>query len=409
MRKELKEFMIYFDAASTSYDIEKTFLIHLLKDPPGNPYRSSASPSIKAMSIMEDTRIFICNHIQAPHPRFVAFTSGATQSMNLLLDAFVPYDAKLVTSLNEHNSVYRPIDRQCRQKNCSVQYVNNNEDGRIDLDHLESLLKNKDVFAVIINHASNVTGVIQDLDKISAICMKYDSYFFVDAAQSVGFCELDMRNTHIDGLVFSGHKRLGALMGTGVLAISERLEKLDKFEVISGGTGNLSFNLSQSLMMPALFEAGTPNMPGILSLKYAYQMENINRSFNFKSVLKMKCDLLKYTQKFRERLAKIEDFTVYGPAVELPKNEDDFTNLPIMSFNYRNIPSSLVENYLLDRVDLVCRSGIHCAPMIHKFYGTEKQGMVRFSFSYFNDKYEMSEVIDILKSAKEEFKDYKAD
>lgn len=400
--------MIYFDLASTSFGWDDCFCSNLFKQPFGNPYRSAAPPSVDSMNIIENTRIFICNHLQAPHPRFVAFTSGATQSMNLLLDAFVPYDAKLVTTHNEHNSVYRPINRQCRQKNCTVQYVNNDQDGRVDLDHLETLLKNKDVFAVIVNHASNVTGVIQDLDKISEICMKYDSYFFVDAAQTVGFCEIDMRNSHIDAVVFSGHKRLQAMMGIGVLAISERLEKLNKFEVISGGTGDLSFDTCQPQEMPTFFEAGTPNMPGIFSLNYAYLIQNLNRSINFESVLKMKCDLIKYTQRFRDKVAKIDGFTVYGPKPELPKDEDDFNNLPMFAFNYKDVPSAMVENFLLERLNLICRSGIHCAPMLHKFYGTEKQGMVRFSFGFENTKEEMYEVLKVLRTAKKEFKDYKS-
>lgn len=388
--------MIYFDSASTAFFLDEEMLNMLANYKYISPYRSSPNASFSSELMIHETRRLIAEIINADSPSNVVFTSGATQGMNLLLDSLIPKEATLITTYNEHNSVIRPLNRLARYKGCEIHMVSNKLDGEINLIELEALLINTKPFAMVLNHVSNVTGIAQNISAITSLCHKYDTYVILDAAQSVAFLDIDMKKDNIDALVFSGHKHLSGLMGIGVMIIGNNLALEPKEEVISGGTGHLSFDSKQPRELPIFFEAGTPNIPGILSLNYTFHKLQKNLTINNGAYFAKRMSLLNYAKSFRDALNTINGYETYPTKLDVCIEEEKILSAAIVPFNYTGISSQELEQKLGDRVDVVCRSGFHCAPYVHKFFQTDKRGMLRFSFSYQNTDEELSTVLNAL-------------
>ena len=371
--------MIYFDQAATSYyrpDCVVTAVIEALANA-GNSSRSATGPSIWSSRIVYETREKIATLFTAK-PENVAFTSGVTESLNLVIASFFN-KGHIITTANDHNSVLRPL--YLRDGDLDLTIIPVDKDGNFEYELLERAFR-PDTLAVITTGASNVTGNLMDIQRIGTIAHEHNALFILDAAQVAGLIPIDMENFNIDILCFTGHKELFAPQGTGGIVLREGLHPVP---VKVGGSGFYSFAKNHPDMMPNVFEAGTANVHGIAGL---------NASVDWILKNGLDTDALLLAKDFYEGLKNIEDVKIYGC---FKRNR-----VPVISFNIKDIDSSIVADRLWMEYSIAVRSGIHCAPLIHQALGTDKQGTVRFSFSRFNTQEEVKQALIAIKEIRDD-------
>ena len=254
------------------------------------------------------------------------------------------------------------------------------EKGRMCLDVLAGSMR-PDTKALVCTHASNLTGNVNDLEKLGALCQENGTLFVVDAAQTAGLLPIDMERMHIDVLCFSGHKGLLGPQGMGGICVREGV-KMKPFRV--GGTGIRTFDKEQPDEMPTLLEAGTLNMPGIAGLRAGVEY-----------ILEKGTDVIwrqadAYARAFYEGVKHLPGVRLYG-------DFDADVRTPVVTLNLKDYDSAAVADELMQRFDIAVRSGGHCAPQMHQALGTGKQGAVRFSFSHFNTMDEVQEAVKAMR------------
>lgn len=375
--------MIYLDNAATSLikpDIVKERLIENF-DKIGNPSRGFNKISLATLHMVLDTRRKLARLFNIKDPRRIVFSSNATEALNIAISSFIDKGDHVITSVIDHNSVLRPLYlKEADGAELSFIDFKDRQEGILDYDSLESLIKSN-TKAIIISHVSNVTGNITDLDFLSKLCKKHDLLLIVDAAQSAGLLDIDVEKYGIDCLCFTGHKALFAMQGIGGIYIREGL---DPKPIKVGGAGFASFDKNHPAQMPDALEAGTLNGHGILSLNAS--LDYINE-IGLANIRKKDLDLLAY---FTKRLEEISDVEILG-AKDLDKR------VGIVALRSLKLSSDRLAQILSDDYDIATRSGAHCAPLCHKALGTESDGLVRFSFSFFNEREEIDQVILALK------------
>lgn len=360
--------MIYVDNAATTYFKPPEMIeqvCHYLKHP-GNPFRGIHQSSMNASRMILDTRIALADFFDCQF-QHVIFTSGITESLNTVIQGLFSKDDHIVTTYLEHNSVLRPLYRlHCPLSICAP-----------FVEEMEKQINEK-TKAIIMNHVSNVTGEINDLKAIGQLCQKYHLLFIVDCAQSAGLLPLSMKDNHIDILCFTGHKGLLAMQGIGGIALSSSLD-IKPLKV--GGTGNLSFQKQQPEQYPAHLEAGTLNVPGILSLNTSL---NYIQKKGIRSIYEHEVEL---ANMFIQEVSKWKEIIIY--------REDEKQYTGIVSLNVKGIDGNRVSDLLARFYDIETRAGAHCAPLVHKHYHTKS--MVRFSFGLNNTTDDVRKCIVALK------------
>ncbi len=372
--------MIYFDHAATSYPkpnkvIEAVTygLSHF-----GNPSRGAYSLALDANRAVFEARQTIAGFFGSSDPERVVFTKNVTEALNIAIGSV---NGHIVSSQGEHNSVLRPLHHRG-----NTTFVPVDDKGRVSLLALEGAIE-KDTTAIVVAHGSNLTGNVVDIKALGALCQRHNLLLIVDAAQTAGLLPIDIKECFIDALCFTGHKSLLGPQGTGGLVLSRRFTPRP---MITGGTGSHSFEPTQPAMLPDLLEAGTLNSPGIAGLLAGveYIME--------KGPLNLLAKANALTSFFIKGVKAIGGFTIYG-------DDTAPVRMPIAAVNYKNIPSDEVANFLEEEYHIALRPGIHCAPLLHKAFGTTKQGAVRFSFSHTNTKDEVALALEGLKAFKAQF------
>jgi selenocysteine lyase/cysteine desulfurase len=237
---------------------------------------------------------------------------------------------------------------------------------------------------MVINHASNVTGTVQPLRAIGALCRKKNIIMIADCAQSAGIFPLDMQQDNIDLLAFSGHKGLYGPTGTGGLVIADDFDFSRMKPLKYGGTGSASDKVYQPAFIPDKYESGTLNVAGLAGL-YAGIMHVASRPDGIHGVHAGKKALVRY---FLDRARTIPGFTEYVPA--------ELIETGVVSFNIEGIEPSTVVQILAEEYTIMARSGLHCSPLAHQTIGTFPHGTVRFSFSLFNTENEIDTAIKAL-------------
>lgn len=375
--------MIYLDNAATTLvkpDLVKERLIENF-DKIGNPSRGFNEISLNTVRMVLDTRIKLARLFNTKNPRRLAFCSNATEALNIAISSFIGRDDHVITSLIEHNSVLRPLYLKEKEgTQLSFVGLKDGKEGVLDYKMMEGLVR-KNTKAFVINHASNVTGNITDLSKVSDFCKKHGLLLIVDAAQSVGLIDIDVEKYGIDVLCFTGHKSLYGLTGTGGIYIRDGL---NPHALKVGGSGINSFDKDHPPTMPEVLEAGTINAYGILSLNASLDFIN---QIGLANIRKKEKDLLTY---FEDRIRQIPTLTIYG-AMDLDKR------VGILAINSSKVSTNDLAQILAEKYGIATRAGAHCAPLCHKALGTKEDGLVRFSLSYFNRKEEIDKTIYALK------------
>ncbi|MCY6958704.1 aminotransferase class V-fold PLP-dependent enzyme [Clostridium brassicae] len=372
--------MIYLDNAATSFPKPQSVydeILNCMKNYAANPGRSSHDMAIKAeMKIME-TREEISNLFNISNPLSVIFTSNATESLNIAIKGLDKKGAHFISTTIEHNSVLRPLNSISR-KGGEVTLLGVNKEGYIDIKSLKKYIK-KNTRAIIVNHASNVLGTIQNIKEIGSITKEEGIIFIVDASQSAGVIPIDVVRDNIDILAFPGHKGLFGPQGTGGIYIKEGIDIKSYTE---GGTGSQSNLISQPKFLPDRFESGTRNTPGIVGL-----CEGIKfiKKIGINNIRKHESMLVEY---LIEELEKMPQVTIYGG-----NNYKD--RAAVVSINIDGVDSADV-GYLLNEKGIAVRTGYHCAPLIHPIIRTVNKGTVRISPGYFNTIEDIDELIKTL-------------
>ena len=374
--------MIYLDNAATSFPKPSSVyreVMNCMKNYAANPGRSAHDMSLKASSKIAETREEISKLFNIDNPLNIVFTCNATAALNIAIKGLLNKGDHVISTVIEHNSVLRPLNT-ISKKGVEVTLLQVDEEGFIDLEDLRNSIKDN-TKAIIINHASNVLGTIQDLNGIGKFAKKNGIKFIVDASQSAGVIPIDVKQSNIDLLAFPGHKGLLGPQGTGGLFIAEYV-KLNSF--MEGGTGSNSSIMEQPDFLPDKFESGTLNTPGIAGLCQGLKFIN---STGIKNIGKHEQSLTEYMLKELNKLSYVK---VYGP-------KDIINRGAVVSINLDDLDSSKV-GYLLNKKNIAVRTGYHCAPIIHNTIKTKSNGTVRISPGYFNTHKDIDALINAIKT-----------
>lgn len=337
----------------------------------GNSGRGAYNSSISSSMVLYETRKLIAEMFNLHYPEQVAFTLNATEALNTAINGLISYNDHIITTELEHNSVLRPLYR-LEEKGTELTIIKANDWGNINYIDIEKAIKSN-TKAIVCTHCSNLTGNVLDIAKIGEICKRHNILFILDASQSAGIFDIDMEKQNIDVVCFTGHKSLYGPQGTGGICIKKGVN-ISPLKV--GGSGIKTFEKTAPSSMPEHIEAGTVNSHSIAGLKAGLEFIQKTGISKIREKENMLVDL------FYNSIKNIKDIKIYG----------DFSTKergPIVSLNLGNYSSSSVSDELFERFEIATRSGGHCAPLMHKALGTEKQGAVRFSFSYFNTKDEV--------------------
>lgn len=378
--------MIYFDNAATTFYKPPEVLnaaVNTVKNLSVNPGRAAHFLAVKGSALLWRARTFISDFFGCDDPSRIIFTSGCTHSVNAAIFGSNLYGKHVITTVLEHNAVLRPLFELKRRGHISLTVIAPGNDGTIDPSSVLQALRPSTAL-VTVTHVSNVTGAVNPVEKIGEICKNNGVLFLVDAAQSAGHIPIDAQKYNIDMLAIPAHKGLHALPGCGALILSEKAEIMP---FIFGGTGTDSSSLVQQASYPEGLEAGTLNLPGIAAMARAVKL------CKSEFILRRQ-KLAKLTSLLYNGLKGIKGARVYS-ALPSPSG--------IVSFNLGQFDSTEVADILSAKYKICVRSGLHCAPLIHRMSGTEQKGMVRASLSYYNTAEEVSAFI----KAAEEISDTK--
>lgn len=385
--------MIYLDNGATTLrkpECVKEALLEAMASM-GNSGRGVHDASLYAGRIIYRARESLAELLGAAAPEQVVFTANATESLNLVLGGLFGPGEHVITTVCEHNSVLRPLYRlqgvelSVLPVKAAVDSKEERQAGILAYDELEFLLR-PNTKALIITHASNLTGNITDLERAAAFAEKHRLLLIVDAAQTAGAVAMDMERMGIDVLCFTGHKGLYGPQGTGGVCVRPGLS-IRPLKV--GGSGIHSFDREHPSEMPAALEAGTLNGHGIAGLGAAarWLLET--------GVEQIRAREQALLRRFVDGVKEVEGVTLYG-------NPDLDRRTGIQSLNIRDYDSARVADWLYEDYGIAVRGGAHCAPLMHEALGTREQGAVRFSFSYFNTEAEADEAAAAVRELAEE-------
>jgi len=331
-----------------------------------NPGRSGHHAALEAARLVLGAREGLAELLGVLDASRVIFTLNGTQALNLALKGILRSGDHVVTTCMEHNSVLRPLAALERRGVTSVQVVSE-PDGTVRAEALERALR-PNTRLVVLCHASNVSGTLQDAEAVGDLCRRKGLLFLLDAAQTLGAVPLDAVKVGAHLLAAPGHKGLLGPQGTGLLYVAPGLVVEALAE---GGTGSRSEERSMPEEMPEALEAGTLNTPGLAGLAAGVQylqgrgVEDVRRGEE---------EILAF---LLPELRKVPGLILYGPT-------EPWRRVAVVSFNLEGRDGAHV-GFALDEVyGIAVRVGLHCAPDAHKALGTFPAGAVRASFGPFN-------------------------
>lgn len=375
--------MIYLDNAATTMHKPQTVIDAVMQAmcSLGNAGRGATSGALDAARTIHGCRTKLARFLGCPRADHVCFTPNSTAALNTVINGVLRPGDRVVTTVLEHNSVLRPLNRLAVEQGVTVEYAGCDANGVLDYDELEQLVT-PGTRAVVVTHASNVTGNSVDVARVAAVAHAAGALVIVDASQSAGTAKIDMDTMGLDVVCFTGHKGLMGPQGTGGLAVAEGI---DVAPWAMGGTGVRSFDALQPLEWPTRLEAGTLNGHGIAGLSAG--LDFIEAQGGVEAIASSERAL---ADRFLAGVREIPEIKLYG-AFDQP------TRSAIVSLNVGDIDSAEISDALMQGWGIATRPGAHCAPLMHRALGTERQGVVRFSFGYFNTDEEVDTAIDALR------------
>ncbi|MDO5574590.1 MAG: aminotransferase class V-fold PLP-dependent enzyme [bacterium] len=373
---------IYLDQAATSFPKAEgvaAAMTDYIEHIGVNINRGGYNQAYRAAGLVYDARESLCSLFDFDKPSHVIFTQSITYAMNMILKGFLKEGDHVLVSSLEHNAVMRPLTQLQEERGISFTRIPCNAYGEIDLDEIEPLIRSN-TRAVIMTHASNLTGVLHPIREIGALAHKKGLRFIVDTAQTAGVFPISMKEMQIDALAFTGHKTLLGPQGIGGFLMTDEMAAQTK-ALISGGTGSISDTEQVPDFLPDKFEAGTLNLPGIAGLQAGLSYISKQGAKQIRERERM------LTNLFLTGILDIENIRIVGRKhvydhTEGYQEEQDYA--PIVSVQCRNIDESELAYRLDTQYGIMTRVGMHCAPHAHKALGTFPKGTLRFSFGFQN-------------------------
>ncbi|MBQ2930207.1 MAG: aminotransferase class V-fold PLP-dependent enzyme [Clostridia bacterium] len=366
--------MIYLDNAATSFPKPPQVIRAMtdaLQNFGANPGRGGHQLALQAGRTVEKCREAAASLLGVSSPEQVLFTRNCTESLNIAITGMLHKGDEVICSHGEHNAVMRPLERFVSRGDITVKLLRPDERGVLSPDTLRRAVTSR-TGLVIICHASNVTGVIQPVPELGAVCREKGIPFLVDAAQTSGVLDVTLDSLNADMIAMPGHKGLLGPHGTGLLALREGIAPEP---LILGGTGSASESVRQPELLPDRYESGTLNLPGIAGLLagisfVAQYREDIHR---YETAL---------NDRLRRQLAGIPGLRLLG--------DDHAPRVAITSVVPDGGDSAALAD-ALDATGVAVRSGLHCAPAMHSYLGTLKSGAVRFAPGPYNTEQEIDD------------------
>lgn len=362
---------IYLDNSATAYPKPEEvydFMDKFYRENGVSPGRSGYDMALEAEMVVSTTRKMLTDLFKGTDPERLVFSYNASEALNMIFSGILQKGDHVITTTIEHNSVLRPLYHMEMAGLIEVTYVPFDSRGYVDPDDIRKAVR-KNSRMVVMNHASNVLGTVQPAMEVGRICREAGLIFALDTSQSAGIVDIDMQAMNIDVLAFTGHKCLMGPTGIGGLCLSESVEiRSSKF----GGTGVRSAQRTHLEEFPYRLECGTLNIVGIAGL-YAGQkwlmregMANIHRRE------------IELWDRLRCGIEGIEGVTTYCAASKE-------NHIAVLSFNIDGFEAGDVGTMLDVDYNIATRTGLQCAPLVHRQIGTEKlHGTVRFGIGPFN-------------------------
>jgi len=372
--------LIYLDNAATTFPKPKQvydFMYEFYQKHGVNPGRSGYDMTLETEEVVYSTRKMLTEFFNGTEPNHLTFSYNASDSLNMIVEGMVAKGDHVISSNLEHNSVLRPLYHKEQDGVIAVTYLQFDDKGYIHPGEVKKAIKNN-TRMVILNHGSNVIGTVQPLAEIGAICRENGVYFAVDASQTAGTQKIDVQEMNIDLLAFTGHKGLMGPTGIGGSYVCENVPiRVTRF----GGTGVRSAQRTHLEEFPYRMECGTLNIVGVAGLhagqKWIEQegIENIHQKE------------IALWDRLRKGLQQINGVVTY--CADSTDNQN-----AVLSFNIEGWEAGDVGMMLDVDYNIACRTGLHCAPLVHQQLGTDKiHGAVRFSLGPFNTEEHVDKAI----------------
>ena len=378
--------LVYFDNAATSQT--PVCVIDCIKDYyekyNSNIHRGVHSLSDEATNAYENARNKIKDHFNINESKEVIFTSGTTHSINIVSNGFSKILKKgdeIIVSGLEHHSNIVPWQMMIKNNGAKLRVIPLKDNGELDMDEFRNILSNKTKI-VFLNHVSNALGIINPIEEIIDISHKNGAIVLIDGAQSAAHFKIDLQKLDVDFFTASAHKLCGPT-GVGFLYGKEKL--LSKLDPLMGGgemISDVTFSKTTYADLPHKFEAGTPNIAGVIAFGKAIDYLN---EIGLDNIEKYEKSLLDYANS---KLKEIDGLKIYG---------DSKNKTSVISFNIDGIHSYDIGS-ILDKFGIAVRTGQHCAQPIMDHFGID--GTVRASFSFINTIEEIDHFYDSLIKAK---------
>ena len=358
--------MIYLDNAATTFpkppSVIRAVMQYMTKS--GASYgRGGYKSALGSAELLWSARETVAKLIGSDNPQYLVFTKNATEALNLAIKGVLKKGCRVICSCVEHNSVMRPLT----QLDAKVTFLPLQADGSVDVGVLKKI-NPTDYDMVIITHASNVSGIVNNVEYVAGWCKRCGVPCLIDASQSAGVIPIYADKWQAM-IAFAGHKGPMGPQGTGGLFVPENINPLP---LMTGGTGSNSENMTQPEDMPDKYESGTLNMPAIAGL---YEGAKFILNEGIETIHKKECYL-------RDALCD-GLMNIRGVNVLYPENENVTS---AVSFYVDNKDVTTLGGALDEKYGIAVRCGLHCAPMAHKYFDTFECGTVRVSPGYFNTK-----------------------
>lgn len=377
--------LVYLDNAATSQKPQQVIdaIVDYYSRYNANIHRGVHALSQEATDAYEQARKTIQKHFNAAHAHEILFTAGTTESINLVAAGFSeilkPGDEVIVSALEHHSNIV-PWQMLCEKTGAVLKVISMQEDGSLDLKSYHSLLNTKTKM-VFVNHISNALGTINPIKEIIDAAHNVGAAVLIDGAQACSHIKADVQALDVDFYVTSAHKMCGPT-GVGMLYMKEAWGK--KLPPYQGGgemIATVTFEKTTYADMPHKFEAGTPNICGVIAFGAAVAYLN---TIGFNTIKKQEETLLAYATS---QLLQIEGLKIYGTSK---------SKTSVISFNVGEIHPYDIGT-ILDKLGIAVRTGQHCTQPIMDFYGIS--GTVRASFAFYNTLEEVDALVNGVKKA----------
>ena len=376
--------MAYFDNAATTYPKPKDvyeFMDNFYRNYGGSYARGSYNSENPIINIVSNTRAKMKEVLNARN-KAVVFTATATIALNMIIQGLIKKNKvkkNIYISSFEHNAVTRILEHYKNKGDIEIDILEIENNYSYNLEKLRYQFDKKKPDILIISHASNVTGVIAPVEELAILAKEYSSFTVIDMSQTAGLLNINLNLEAIDFAVFAGHKTLYAPTGISGFFIKESIE-LET--VLFGGTGYDSANLEMPNSIPERYEIGTLNLQAIAGLNASLKwIEQIGINNLYQKELENRNKLKKILKKY--------DF------IKIIGDNEEANYVGIISFVIDNISSDSMAP-IFSQKNIIVRTGLHCAPLAHKFLDIFPTGTIRLSTSYFTNEKDFEELIMLL-------------